>query len=132
MNTSTSLVTVWFDSQCPLCSKEIAVMKRLDWRTRVDFIDIYASADCPLDPSRLLERFHAQETGGPILDGAAAFAAGAMFEGWLDGGHPAQNELTSLRLYSHNRDTSHTTTSTRQFCTARRGLCKIACLIFCL
>jgi predicted DCC family thiol-disulfide oxidoreductase YuxK len=74
MNTSTSLVKVWFDSQCPLCSKEIAVMKRLDWRTRVDFIDIYASADCPLDPSRLLERFHAQETGGPILDGAAAFA----------------------------------------------------------
>ena len=74
MNRPTSVVKVWFDSQCPLCSKEIAVMKRLDWRARGDFIDIYASADCPLDPSRLLERFNAQETRGPILDGAAAFA----------------------------------------------------------
>lgn len=74
MSASTAVVKVWFDSQCPLCRKEIAVMKRLDWRARVDFVDIYTSADCPLDPSRLLERFHAQEAGGPILNGAAAFA----------------------------------------------------------
>ena len=36
-------VTVWFDSQCPLCIKEIALMRRLDWRKRVNFIDIHLS-----------------------------------------------------------------------------------------
>ena len=48
-------VTVWFDSQCPLCIKEIALMRRLDWRkNRVNFIDIHALAQsyqCPLDVS---------------------------------------------------------------------------------
>jgi predicted DCC family thiol-disulfide oxidoreductase YuxK len=67
-------VTVWFDSQCPLCAKEIALMRRLDWHKRVNFIDIYATDHCPLDPAQLLERFHAKETGQPIVDGAAAFA----------------------------------------------------------
>ena len=67
-------VQVWFDSQCPLCTKEIAFMKRLDWFKRVEFVDIYAASDCPLDSSTLLARFHAQERGQPIVDGAAAFA----------------------------------------------------------
>jgi len=68
-------VQVWFDSQCPLCAKEIAFMKRLDWFKRVEFVDIYTTADCPLDPRQLLARFHAREKGQPIVDGAAAFAA---------------------------------------------------------
>ena len=67
-------VTVWFDSQCPLCIKEIALMRRLDWLNRVNFIDIHAAEQCPLDAAQLLERFHAQEAGQPIVDGAAAFA----------------------------------------------------------
>jgi len=67
-------VQVWFDSQCPLCTKEIAFMKRLDWFMRIDFIDIYTTTDCPLDSRQLLERFHAQEKGQPIVDGAEAFA----------------------------------------------------------
>jgi predicted DCC family thiol-disulfide oxidoreductase YuxK len=67
-------VTVWFDSQCPLCTKEIGLMRRLDWHGRVNFIDIYAATDCPLDPAQLLERLHAQEVGQPLVDGAAAFA----------------------------------------------------------
>lgn len=67
-------VTVWFDSQCPLCKKEIALMRSLDWHKRVNFVDIYAADKCPLDPALLLERFHAQEAGEPIVHGAAAFA----------------------------------------------------------
>ena len=53
-------VQVWFDSQCPCAQKGNAFMKRLDWFKRVEFIDIYAASDCPLDPSKLLARFHAQ------------------------------------------------------------------------
>ena len=74
MSQDTASVTVWFDSQCPLCTKEIALMRRLDWRNRVTFVDIYTAEKCPIDPARLLERFHAQEEGQPLVNGAAAFA----------------------------------------------------------
>ena len=67
-------VRVWFDSQCPLCRKEIAFMRRLDWRHRVDFVDLDTAQDCPIEPALLLARFHAQELGRPMVDGAAAFA----------------------------------------------------------
>jgi predicted DCC family thiol-disulfide oxidoreductase YuxK len=43
-------VTVWFDGACPLCLREIRLMRRLDRRGAIDFVDIGA-------------------------DGAAAFAA---------------------------------------------------------
>ena len=67
--------TAWFDSDCPLCRKEIAVMRRLDRRGAIRFIDLHdAPQDCPLDPATLLERFHAREDG-QLLSGAAAFAA---------------------------------------------------------
>lgn len=69
-------VTVWFDGACPLCRREIALMRRLDRRGHVRFVDATGDGDsCPLDRATLLARFHAQEDGGAILSGAAAFAA---------------------------------------------------------
>ncbi len=68
-------VTVWYDGGCPLCVREIALMRRLDRRRRVCFVDIADAAACPLDPATLLERFHAREAGRDIVSGAAAFAA---------------------------------------------------------
>jgi predicted DCC family thiol-disulfide oxidoreductase YuxK len=68
-------VTIWYDSDCPLCIREISLMRRLDRRGAIDFIDIQAAAGCPIDTQTLLERFHAQERGGPVVSGAAAFAA---------------------------------------------------------
>ncbi len=69
-------VTVWYDGACPLCIREIAMMRRLDRASAIDFIDVAPEgAACPIDRQLLLARFHARETGGPILDGAAAFAA---------------------------------------------------------
>ena len=68
-------VTVWYDSDCPLCLREIALMRRLDRRGAVRFVDIQRGEDCPLDAATLLERFHAQEGEGPVVSGAAAFAA---------------------------------------------------------
>ena len=68
-------VTVWYDSDCPLCLREIGFMRRLDRRGSIDFVDIQAGRDCPLDPAVLLTRFHARERGGEIVSGAAAFAA---------------------------------------------------------
>ncbi len=72
----TARLTVWYDGACPLCLREIALMQRLDRRGAIAFIDIgKADSVCPLDRQTLLARFHAQEAGGPILSGAAAFAA---------------------------------------------------------
>jgi predicted DCC family thiol-disulfide oxidoreductase YuxK len=71
-----SHVTVWFDGACPLCRREIALMRRLDWRARLRFVDVASgSGACPIDRAALLARFHAQEDGGPLVSGAAAFAA---------------------------------------------------------
>jgi predicted DCC family thiol-disulfide oxidoreductase YuxK len=68
-------VTVWFDSQCPLCAREIALMKRLDRRGAIDFVDLHTARNCPVDPDELLRRFHAREHGRDVVSGAAAFAA---------------------------------------------------------
>ena len=68
-------LTVWFDGACPLCTREIALMRRLDRAGRIDFVDVAKpGASCPIDPALLLARFHAREQG-VLLSGAAAFAA---------------------------------------------------------
>jgi predicted DCC family thiol-disulfide oxidoreductase YuxK len=70
-------LTVWHDGACPLCQREIAVMRRLDRRGAIRFVDVSDPANgaaCPIDPAELLARFHAMERGR-LLSGAAAFAA---------------------------------------------------------
>lgn len=68
-------VIVWYDGGCPLCIREIALMRRLDRRAAIDFRDIAPDgAPCPMDRTLMLARFHAREDG-ILLNGAAAFAA---------------------------------------------------------
>ena len=70
----TSLI-IWFDGGCPLCRREIALMRRLAPPGAIRFIDVDdRAADCPIDRADLLARFHALEDGR-MLSGAAAFAA---------------------------------------------------------
>ena len=75
MSTMTELL-VWYDGACPLCRREIALMRRLDRRGAIQFIDLVHDqpASCPTDREALLARFHASEDGR-LLAGAAAFAA---------------------------------------------------------
>jgi predicted DCC family thiol-disulfide oxidoreductase YuxK len=69
-------LTVWFDGGCPLCTREIALMRRLDTRRRLRFVDVSDGAtSCPLDRGDLLARFHVSDTRGRFHSGAAAFAA---------------------------------------------------------
>jgi len=67
---------VWHDGDCPLCRREIALMRRLDRRGAIEFVDatIASAAQCPVDRAELLARFHASE-GDRLYSGAAAFAA---------------------------------------------------------
>ncbi|KQU55787.1 thiol-disulfide oxidoreductase [Sphingomonas sp. Leaf339] len=68
-------LTVWHDGDCPLCRREIALMRRLDRRGAIRFVDATdGDASCPIDRRALLARFHAREDGR-MLSGAAAFAA---------------------------------------------------------
>jgi predicted DCC family thiol-disulfide oxidoreductase YuxK len=66
--------TVWFDGACPLCAREIALMRRLDRCGRISFVDLADGASCPLDRAAMLRRLHAREGEGPVVSGAAAFA----------------------------------------------------------
>ncbi|MEY3876998.1 MAG: hypothetical protein RLZZ191_681 [Pseudomonadota bacterium] len=64
---------IWYDGACPLCVREIALMRRLDWQRKIDFQDIAPeTAICPLDRQLMLDRLHACENG-VMLSGAAAF-----------------------------------------------------------
>ena len=69
-------LVVWFDGSCPLCRREITLMRRLDRRGAIEFIDIATmpTAQCPVDRAELLSRFHARENGR-LVSGAEAFAA---------------------------------------------------------
>ena len=56
---------VWYDGACPLCTREIALMRRLDRRGAIDFVDVSTpGGSCPIDRKALLERFHAREDLG--------------------------------------------------------------------
>lgn len=69
-------IEVWHDGNCPLCAREIALMRKLDTRGAIRFIDAARApaGHCPIDRAQLLARFHAREDGR-IVSGAAAFAA---------------------------------------------------------
>lgn len=68
-------LTVWYDGDCPLCRREISLMRRLDRRGTIAFIDAASGTGaCPIDRRDLLARFHAQEDGR-MVSGAEAFAA---------------------------------------------------------
>lgn len=68
-------VEVWFDGDCPLCRREINLMRRLDRRGAIVFTDVATGqGSCPIDRADLLARFHAREDGR-MVSGAEAFAA---------------------------------------------------------
>jgi predicted DCC family thiol-disulfide oxidoreductase YuxK len=56
-------LTVWHDGGCPLCRREIALMRRLDGRGAISFIDASdGTSVCPRDRAELLARFHARNS----------------------------------------------------------------------
>jgi len=69
---------VWFDGSCPICRREVGHYRRIDRRSRINFIDLSH------DPGLLnalgvatgegMRRLHAMRSDGVIVDGAYAFA----------------------------------------------------------
>jgi predicted DCC family thiol-disulfide oxidoreductase YuxK len=67
-------LTVWYDGNCPVCSREIGWLKR-QTDASVSYVDLTTAPFLPLERSALMRRFHAQEHDGPLLSGIDAFAA---------------------------------------------------------
>jgi predicted DCC family thiol-disulfide oxidoreductase YuxK len=68
-------LTVWYDGDCPICTAEIGLMRRLDHDGAIEFVDLSLPGVCPTDREARLARLHAQPRGGPMVAGAAAFVA---------------------------------------------------------
>lgn len=69
-------LTVYFDGACPLCIREIALVRALAPQGAIAFVDVAGEgAPCPIDREALLARFHVQTPDGRLLSGAQAFAA---------------------------------------------------------
>ncbi len=68
-------LTVWYDGDCPICTAEIGLMRRLDRASAIEFVDLSLPGACPTDREARLARLHAQARGGPMVAGAAAFVS---------------------------------------------------------
>ncbi|ULA59525.1 MAG: Cell division inhibitor [Nitrospira sp.] len=72
-------LTVWFDGACPLCSREMTFMKRLDRKRRLRFCDFSApgsdivTSEIPV--SELSAVIHAQWGDGTVIRGVEVFRA---------------------------------------------------------
>ena len=82
--------TLLYDGACPLCSREIELLRRLDkGRGRLGLVDITDSAfDARAygsDLDALMSRMHGVLPDGRLVDGVEAFrrAYGAVDRGWL-------------------------------------------------
>jgi predicted DCC family thiol-disulfide oxidoreductase YuxK len=83
-------ISVLYDGECPLCAREIAMLRRLDrGRGRIGFEDIAAPG---FDPARyarthdeLMARIHGVLPGGAVIEGVEVFrrAYAAVGLGWL-------------------------------------------------
>jgi len=86
----TAQIRVLFDGACPLCSREIRMLERLDrGRGRIAFEDISQTAFDPaayrLDMAQLMARIHGVLPDGSVVEGLEVFrrAYAAVGLGWL-------------------------------------------------
>jgi predicted DCC family thiol-disulfide oxidoreductase YuxK len=79
MTTATPACTLYFDGDCPLCRREIALYRRQAGANEIEWVDAATcdpSAFGPgLDRDAALARIHARAADGTLVSGAAAFMA---------------------------------------------------------
>jgi predicted DCC family thiol-disulfide oxidoreductase YuxK len=72
-------LTVFFDGACPICDREIALMRRLDRRRRLVFCDFsrpnYDTALINISPVELGRVIHARWVDGTVITGVEVFRA---------------------------------------------------------
>lgn len=69
--------TVYFDGDCPVCSREIAAYRRMRGADGIEWVDAARCEPSALGPGvdreAVLTRFHVRAADGSLVSGAAAF-----------------------------------------------------------
>ena len=106
-------LTVYFDGECPVCRREIDIMKIFNRRRQLQFIDFsistYSSSEHGLNQCDLGKVIHARWADGTIITGVDVFRE--MWEaiglGWLSrfSRRPTLNRLLTLAYswFARNR-----------------------------
>jgi predicted DCC family thiol-disulfide oxidoreductase YuxK len=72
-------LTVFFDGACPICDREIALMRRLNRRERLVFCDFsrpdYDPTTIDISPAELGRIIHARWGDGTVITGVDVFRA---------------------------------------------------------
>lgn len=70
-----SPIELFFDGACPLCSREVAWIRRHDHRGAIRFTDISSPNVAGLPASRdvLMEKIHARLGDGTLIEGVEVF-----------------------------------------------------------
>ncbi len=72
-------LTVFFDGTCPICDREIALMRRLDKRRLLVFCDFsrpdYDPTSINISPAELGRIIHARWVNGTVITGVDVFRA---------------------------------------------------------
>ena len=106
-------VEVFYDGACPLCMREIRMLRRRDRRGRIRFTDIAAesfdAAAVGLTWEALMERIHGRLPDGTLIEGVEVFRrlyAAVGFRALVNLSRaPAVSQLLDLayRLFAKNR-----------------------------
>lgn len=77
--TTNPACTVYYDSACPVCRREIAHYRRLPGAESIAWVDAATCDESALGPgldrARALARFHVRDAGGALASGPQAFVA---------------------------------------------------------
>lgn len=72
-------LTVFFDGACPICAREIALMKRMDQQRQLEFNDFsavdYDAASIDVSSEELGRIIHARWADGRVISGVEVFRA---------------------------------------------------------
>jgi predicted DCC family thiol-disulfide oxidoreductase YuxK len=70
-------IEVFYDGECPLCTREIRLLERLDRRERIRFTDIAAAgfdaASVGMTWETLMDRIHGRLPDGTLIEGVEVF-----------------------------------------------------------
>lgn len=70
-------IEVFFDGDCPLCMREITMLRRRDRRQRIRFVDIaengFDAAEVGLPWKTLMDRIHGRLPDGTMVEGVEVF-----------------------------------------------------------
>ncbi|NHK27444.1 DUF393 domain-containing protein [Parvularcula flava] len=94
-------ITVFYDGACPLCVREIGLLRRLAQADAICFEDVSppdAAPSCDISRSRLMARFHARLPDGSVVEGARAFTEAWSRVPWLVWLRPLGSNVASRWL----------------------------------